>query len=184
MGYVGAPTVKEFQERAQFVRINVYIGAAVTDQGIIEGAARAAILYRRELRAESSVAIWADVFVKHAAQLGTNEGTPRAQALADAARDAVLRGMADALIVSGNATGHATDPVDVSTVKSALPNTPVLVGSGFDTMSAPALLPYADGAIVGTSLKQEGKVSLPVDVTRVYALKAVMRSSASNAPQG
>jgi membrane complex biogenesis BtpA family protein len=77
---------------ARFVRVNVYVGAAVTDQGIIEGAARDAVLYRRTLGAD--VAIFADVFVKHAALLGTGV------TLEDAARDAVERGLADALIVS------------------------------------------------------------------------------------
>ena len=154
---------------AQFVRINVYVGAAVTDQGLIEGAARAAILYRRELRADTSIQIWADVFVKHAAQLGTNS-------LEDAAKDAVLRGLADALIVSGTATGTATDPDDVRRVKLAVPNTPVLVGSGFDTQTAPALLTHADGAIVGTSLKHDGQVASPVETARVRALRAAMNA--------
>ena len=152
---------------AQFVRINVFVGAAVTDQGIIEGAARIANLYRRELRAD--VQLWADVFVKHAAQLGSNT-------LEDAAKDAVLRGLADALIVSGTATGHATDPDDVRRVKQAVPQTPVLVGSGFDAATAPALLAHADGAIVGTSLKHDGHVSNPVDPARVQALRREMQN--------
>ena len=152
--------------RAQFVRINVFVGAAVTDQGIIEGAARAANLYRRELGA--NVQLWADVFVKHAAQLGTNT-------LEDAAKDAALRGLADALIVSGTATGYATDPDDVRRVKQAVPQTPVLVGSGFDIQTAPALLAHADGAIVGTSLKHAGQVANPVDPARVLALRAAMQ---------
>ncbi len=150
---------------AQFVRVNVYVGAAVTDQGLIEGAARAAVLYRRELDAD--VALWADVFVKHAAQLGATD-------LEAAARDAVLRGLADALIVSGAATGGATDPGDVRRVKEAVPATPVLIGSGLDARSAPGLLARADGAIVGTSLKRDGRVAGPVDVERVRALRAAM----------
>lgn len=150
---------------AQFVRVNVYVGAAVTDQGIIEGAARDAVLYRHELRAD--VAIWADVCVKHAAQLGT-------VLLEDAARDAVHRGRADALIVSGTATGYATDVEDVRRVKTVVPDTPILVGSGFNVDTAASLLLYADGAIVGTSLKQNGKVELPVEAERVSALRAAM----------
>jgi membrane complex biogenesis BtpA family protein len=150
---------------AQFVRINVYMGAAVTDQGLIEGAARTAVLYRRELGAD--VAIWADVFVKHAAQLGE-------QTLEAAARDAVERGLADALIVSGIATGSVTAVEDVRRIKSVLPETPVLVGSGFAAAMAAELLHYADGAIVGTSLKREGRVANPVEVERVRALRAAM----------
>ncbi|HZO89058.1 MAG TPA: BtpA/SgcQ family protein [Chthonomonadaceae bacterium] len=150
---------------AQFIRVNIYVGAAVTDQGIIEGAAREVVLYRRQLRAD--VAIWADVFVKHAAQLG-------AFTLEDAAKDAVLRGLADALIVSGAATGSATEVEDVRRVKAAVPAVPVLVGSGFRAETAPTLLAHADGAIVGTSLKRNGQVAEPVDVERVRALRAAM----------
>jgi membrane complex biogenesis BtpA family protein len=153
---------------AQFVRINVYVGAAVTDQGLIEGAARAAVLYRKELGA--NVAIWADVFVKHAAQLGE-------QTLEAAARDAVLRGLADALIVSGIATGSVTNVEDLRRVKNALPETPLLVGSGFNAENASDLLCYADGAIVGTSLKRESRVAEPVEVARVRALRAAMNAA-------
>ena len=151
---------------AQFVRVNVYVGAAVTDQGIIEGAARDAILYRRELGA--NVQVWADVCVKHARQLGTEN-------LEDAARDAVLRGQADALIVSGAATGSHTDPDDARRIKAVLPDTPVLIGSGFDAASAPSLLAHADGAIVGTSLKHDGHIANRVDPARVQALRAAMQ---------
>ena len=156
---------------ARFVRINVYVGAAVTDQGIIEGAAREAVLYRRELGAD--VALFADVFVKHAQQLGDGSGT-----LEDAARDAVHRGLADALIVSGTATGSATAPAEVERVKRAVPSTPLLVGSGFGIETAVALLRAgADGAIVGTSLKQDDQVVRPVDADRVRALKTAMAAA-------
>lgn len=150
---------------AQFVRVNVWVGAAVTDQGIIEGAARKAILYRKELGAD--VAIWADVCVKHAVQLGTNS-------LEEAAKDAVLRGLADALIVSGASTGSLTSTSDVERVKTCLPDTPLLVGSGFDVSTAADLLRFADGAIVGTSLKIKGMVKNPVDAERVRELRSTM----------
>jgi uncharacterized protein len=149
----------------QFVRINVFVGAAVTDQGIIEGAARTAVLYRKELGAD--VALWADVYVKHAAQLGETT-------LEEAAKDAVLRGLADALIVSGAATGSATSAEDARRVKAAVPGTPVLIGSGFNETTATALLAHADGAIVGTSLKRDGIVSEAVEAKRVRALRAAM----------
>jgi hypothetical protein len=156
---------------ARFVRINVYVGAAVTDQGVIEGAARTAVLYRRELGAD--VAIFADVFVKHAAQIGD----PAQVTLEDAAKDAALRGLADALIVSGSATGSATDPQTVARTVRAVPETPVLVGSGFGEGTAGALLAAgAAGAIVGTSLKAGGAVAAPVEAGRVRSLRAAISS--------
>ncbi len=150
---------------AQFVRINVYVGAAVTDQGLIEGAARSAVLYRRQLGAD--VAIWADVWVKHATQLGGG-------LIEEAARDAVHRGMADALIVSGASTGSLTDPEEVRRVREAVPDTPVLVGSGFNPDSAASLMKWASGAIAGTSLKVDGLLRNPVDENRVRELRRVM----------
>lgn len=153
---------------AQFVRINVYVGAAVTDQGIIEGAAREAVLYRKELGAD--VAIWADIGVKHAKQLGTDS-------LVEQAKDAVLRGLADALILTGSATGEPTSAEEVRLVRNALPKTPLLVGSGFDPESAGSLLRYADGAITGTSLKRNGVVAEAVDVERVRALRRSMEQA-------
>ena len=154
---------------AQFVRVNVWVGAAVTDQGVIEGAARKAILYRKELGAD--VAIFADIFVKHATQLASGS-------LEDAAKDAVLRGLADGLSVSGTTTGASTPVDDVRRVKQALPDCPVLVGSGFNTQSASELLQFADGAIVGTSLKPGADVSAPVNSELVRALKYAMTSTA------
>lgn len=153
---------------AQFVRINVYVGAVVTDQGVIEGAARAAVLFRKELGAK--IALWADVQVKHAAALGE-------RSLEEEAQDAVRRGLADALIVSGAATGSATDPETARRARAAAPGAPILIGSGLTSASAAALLAYADGAIVGTSLKQNGDVALPIDIERVRALRTAMNAS-------
>jgi membrane complex biogenesis BtpA family protein len=150
---------------AQFVRINVFVGAAVTDQGLIEGAAREAVLYRKSLAAD--VAIWADVMVKHAAQLGT-------QSIEEAARDAVERGLADALICSGAATGSPTDTEDVRRIRQAVPEVPLLVGSGFTAENAAELLQFASGAVAGTSLKRDGKVEHAVDPARVRELRSAM----------
>ena len=152
---------------ADFVRCNVFVGAVVADQGVIEGAAREALETRRNLRAE--VGIWADVGVKHARALAPSS-------LAEEARDAVQRGLADALIVSGSATGSPTDPDSAREVKESIPGVPVLIGSGFSTDNAGELLSVADGAIVGTHLKLEGKVQAPVDPNRIAALmKAISR---------
>src|SRR6185437_6219966 len=86
---------------AQFIRVNVYTGAMLTDQGIIEGNAHELLNYRRLLGADHAVRIFADVMVKHAAPL-----TPYSDIRLEA-KDAVHRGMADAIIISGSSTGDA-----------------------------------------------------------------------------
>lgn len=152
----------------QFVRINVYVGAAVTDQGVIDGAARDAVLYRKALNAD--VALWADICVKHAVPLGHVR-------IENSARDAVERGLADALILTGDATGLPANPEDIRQVRDAVPQIPLLIGSGLTPSNTATMLNGASGAIVGTWLKRDGEVHLPVDVHRVRALKAAMQSA-------
>lgn len=137
-------------------------------RGIIEGAAREAQEYRRRLRAD--VWIWADVGVKHASSLGN-------VSVEAEARDAVERGLADALIVTGPATGADTSPERLRAVRAAGGGCPVLVGSGLREETVAALLASADGAIVGTSLKRGGRIAGPIDVDRVEALMARVRSA-------
>ena len=59
--------------------------------------------------------------------------------------------------------------------KSAAGKTPVFVGSGVTAQTIADYLPYADGFIVGTALKKNGKADQPVDVKRVRQLVAAMR---------
>mgnify|MGYP003393938293 CR=1 FL=1 len=143
---------------AQFIRVNVLSGAMVTDQGLIEGEAHDLHMYRRQLSAQNSVRILADVMVKHASP----------------AKDTVLRGLADGVIVSGAATGSPPNWDDLKKVREALPNTPIMIGSGSSAENCAALLAIADGIIVASSLKRQGLVENPIDVERVRSLvKAV-----------
>ncbi len=144
-----------------FVRINVLTGAAVTDQGIVQGCAPQVLRYRKHLG--SRIRVVADVLVKHAVPLGETDPVRLA-------RDTVSRGLADALVVTGPETGTAVDPEVLAAVKKALPRVPLLVGSGVTAESAPALLERADGLIVGTWLKKEGRLENPVDPERVRLL--------------
>jgi predicted TIM-barrel enzyme len=95
----------------------------------------------------------------------------RGERLVDAAEDAWRRGLADALVLSGRATGSAPDAGVVHEVRAALgARVPLFLGSGVSSLNAAALLAEADGAIVGTSLKERGDVGAPVDEARVRAL--------------
>jgi membrane complex biogenesis BtpA family protein len=150
-----------------FIRVNVHCGAMLTDQGLIEGDAYATLRYRKRTAPEAQ--IFADVHVKHAVPLGN-------WTIADAARDTVERGLADALIVSGVGTGMATDMADVRRVRETCPEAKILLGSGVTVANAGGYLPLADGFITGSSLKKDGKLSAPVDANRVAALAKAMKS--------
>ncbi len=151
---------------ADFIRVNVHIGAVVADQGILEGRARETLLLRKALG--SSVLVFADVRVKHARPLGGSADDPAG--IVNEAKDAARRGGADALIVSGAATGSAADPSEVRRVKQALPDVPVLVGSGVTAANVESFWPWADGMIVGSALKESGDPLRPVDPVRARSL--------------
>jgi membrane complex biogenesis BtpA family protein len=152
---------------AEFIRVNVLRGARVTDQGVIEGKAHELLRLRRNLGAEH-IRILADVAVKHSAPLGS---TPIEQEAADAAQ----RGGADALLVSGTATGRAVDLATLRRVRAVAGGRPILLGSGVTPETVEPYLPEADGLIAGTALKEGGAVEAPVDPHRVEALMARVR---------
>lgn len=152
----------------RFIRVNIHVGAVVTDQGIVQSEAYATLRLRRLLGGD--VRILADVQAKHGVPLA-------AVPLEQEARDCVVRGLADALIVSGRATGEATPLEDVKRVRSAVPDVPLLVGSGVTPESVAELLSVADGAIVGTFLKRDGRLENPVDPDRVRRLVEGLRGT-------
>lgn len=144
--------------QAQFIRVNVLTGIMATDQGLIEGNAHQLLKYRRELG--SKVAILADVLVKHARPLGTPN-------LTTAVQDTIERGLADAVILSGWATGSPPSLEDLELATAAAKGTPVFIGSGATWENVSQLMQSADGAIVASSLKRHGSIHEPVDPIRV-----------------
>ncbi|MFT5232103.1 MAG: membrane complex biogenesis BtpA family protein [Candidatus Krumholzibacteriia bacterium] len=150
--------------RAHFVRVNVHVGATVTDQGPIIGEAWQTLRKRKELGADHGkdyIGIMADVRVKHARPMVERP-------LGEEAQDLRLRGLADAIIVTGTATGSGADPGDIALVREALPDCPLLVGSGVTEATVADFLPAADGCIIGSSLKEEktGNAQAPVSPDR------------------
>ncbi|TAL00747.1 MAG: BtpA/SgcQ family protein [Verrucomicrobia bacterium] len=150
-----------------FIRVNVHSGAMLTDQGLIEGDAYNTLRYRERIC--PGAGIFADVHVKHAVPLGD-------WSLEDAAHDTAERGLADALIVSGVGTGQAADLDDVERVRVACPQTKLLLGSGVKAENVRDYLRFADGVIVGSSLKKDGKLANAVDPRRVAALIRAMKA--------
>jgi hypothetical protein len=144
--------------KADFIRVNVLSGLAYTDQGLIEGVAHELARLRKLL--PSRINVFADVHVKHAVHFFDFE---------DAVRDTVERGLADAIVVSGKATGKPVDFEKLAMAKRISP-VPVLVGSGTSYDNLPELWKYADGFIVGTWLKRGGMVENEVSLERAREL--------------
>jgi uncharacterized protein len=146
---------------ARFIRVNVFAGLAVAGEGLLRGDAHNVLRLRRALGAD--VAVWADFRAKHAAVVGERPADVELAELSG-------RAGADAIIVSGAATGSAPDVAYLESVRRAAPRARLVLGSGFSGENAAKLAPHVDAAIVGTSVKKDGVTTNPVDLTRVRAL--------------
>lgn len=141
-------------------------GAYVGDLGqYIPDAARVLKL-RADLDA-SDIAIISNVTPGFSINLDTRSVT-------EAAKGAVFLGLADAVCVSGPAAGVEAELQAVGAVANAVPDTPVVVGTGVSSANIAQLATVADAFIVGTSIKQDGKTLNPVDPNRAQALTAAL----------
>ena len=156
---------------AEFVRVNVHTGVRVADQGLIEGQAHETLRLRDRLDAD--VAILADHDVKHSAPVASREYEAESMA------DGVERGLADATVVTGIATGRGVALPDLREAVERRDewelDTPIFVGSGVTSETVGEILDLADGVVVGTALKQNGEVSRPVSEERVRELVSAAR---------
>ena len=155
---------------AQFIRATFFTEASVDVSGLVLPKPHELLRFRKFL--DPSIKIFADVHIKHSAPLVNRP-------IEDSALDAKYF-LADAIIISGTHTGRETKLDDVKKAKEAVEDFPVLIGSGFQKKSAENIFKYADGAIVGTSLKQEGISSNPVDCLRVADLMETVKQIRKN----
>lgn len=148
-----------------FVRVNVHTGVRATDQGLLSGQAHETLRLRE--RIDADVAVFTDVAVKHSAAVAERD-------IGALAEETIDRGRADGLVVSGPATGTPADESLLDAVRVARDaagrDVSVFVGSGVTHDNAADLLNRADGAIVGTAVKEGAKTANTVDPERARQL--------------
>ena len=137
----------------QFVRIPVFVDTVEFYGGIITPCARECMTLRKNLGAED-IMVLADIQVKH-----TNMLLPHVT-VEKSARNAVDC-CADAIIVTGSAIGETTPIEMIERVKKVV-RVPVIAGSGVNAQNIDQQLSIADGAIIGSSLKEGGILSNPI----------------------
>ena len=146
---------------ADFVRVEGFVFAHVADEGVIESCAGELLRYRRAIGAER-VLVFADVKKKHSAHAITADVS-----LVETAKAAEFF-LADGVIITGAATGTPASTDEVRDAAAAV-SLPVLVGSGI-TPENLGRFPAAHGFIVGSSVKQGGLWSNPLDAAAVRAV--------------
>jgi membrane complex biogenesis BtpA family protein len=154
------------------MRVCILTGARLWDTGDFDGGCAADLLRRRKALGAEHIKLFADVDKKHSVPF------PGIDLETHIEWTEFYR--PDALIVSGRMTGDAPDVEKVRRAKEAA-RRPILMGSGTTAENIGAFLRYADGAIVGTSLKVDGVMENPVDPARVRryveAVQAVRHTS-------
>ena len=139
-----APLAVAHAAGASFVRLKVFVGAAMTMEGAKSGLAVAARTYRHELRRDD-IAILADVFDRTSVPMIAVEPEEAAQA-------AIKLG-ADGLVLTG-----ATFAESINRVRRAVATgvkRPIFIGGSVTEDNIEETLAVAHGAVVSTSLMRD-----------------------------
>lgn len=139
-----APLAVAHAAGASFVRLKVFVGAAMTMEGAKSGLAVAARTYRHELRRDD-IAILADVFDRTSVPMIAVEPEEAAQA-------AIKLG-ADGLVLTG-----ATFAESINRIRRAVATgvkRPIFIGGSVTEDNIEETLAVAHGAVVSTSLMRD-----------------------------
>lgn len=132
-----------------FIRVEGFVYGHVGPAGIIRGCAGELLRKRKELRAEH-IKVFGDVNKKHAAHAITADLD-----ITDEVMQAELF-LIDGVVVTGKFTGKEADKEDLEKVKSVT-NLPVIIGSGITKENISEYFLLADGFIVGSTFRKNGK---------------------------
>jgi len=148
-----------------YIRVEAFVFAHVGGSGIINGSAGKILRRRKELGAEH-IRIFADVKKKHGSHSLTIDLDLR-----DEIRQAEFF-LADGVIVTSQFTGINPSKEDLIKAKRAT-QLPVLIGSGMTAENIPEYLPLADGFIVGSYFRREGKFLERLEPDRLHEFMRV-----------
>lgn len=145
---------------AKFIRAESYVEHRYSLSGTLKP--MAPLLTRTKRRLNSNVLIYADINVKESYACSP-------QSIEEAVNDAI-KSNADAIILTGFETGKSPTVEQAQYVKGLTKNTPLLIGSGVNKNNIKDLLKYADGVIVGSSIKNNNDINANVNKDSVETL--------------
>jgi uncharacterized protein len=151
-----------------FIRLeHVYIGMAITAHGPVYGCAYEATQFLKLLDAKH-IRIFADVYEAHSVPLGR---VPIEQA----ARQATGGCQADVVVITGHTFAESVEMIQE--IKRWAPEITVILGGGSDRQNVGEAVRFADGIIVGRSLKSSPHMMAPIDPAKAEAyMEAVRRA--------
>jgi uncharacterized protein len=153
---------------AEFIRVEGFAFAHVADEGIMESDAGELLRFRKLIGAEK-IKIFADIKKKHSSHAITADVN-----LSDTAHAAEFFG-ADALVITGSATGRETSQKDLEEAAKGA-NLPLIVGSGTTPDNLISLWKYCQGFIIGSYIKKNGKWDQELDPGRIMEIIKAAKS--------
>lgn len=151
----------------KFVR-EVFTGVYAGDFGLWDTNCGATIRHQRQIDAQS-VRLLFNIVPEAASYLAQRD-------MGEIARSTVFNTQPDGLCVSGLTAGSASDAQTLQVIKNAVPDTPVFANTGVRLENVEEQLRIADGAVVGTTFKENGFTWNPVQADRVKALMEKVHS--------
>ncbi|MDY6873559.1 MAG: BtpA/SgcQ family protein [Chloroflexota bacterium] len=143
---------------AKFVR-EIFSGVYASDFGLWDTNAGATVRHQHAVNAED-VKLLFNIVPEAAVYLGGRD-------IVQVAKSTVFNHRPDALCVSGLTAGVETDTSVLRNVKNTVEDTVVFANTGVRLENVKDQLQIADGAIVGTTFKYDGKFENHVDQERV-----------------
>ncbi len=143
---------------AKFVR-EIFTGVYASDFGLWNTDCGETVRHQHAIGAEN-VKLLFNIVPEAASYLGK-------RTVGSIAKTTIFNCKPDAICVSGATAGSATDPEILKEAKAAAGDTVVLANTGCRVDTIANLLSIADGAVVGTTFKVDGKFENPVDKNRV-----------------
>ena len=152
-----------------YIRVEAFVFAHVGGSGIINGSAGKILRRRKELNAEH-IKVFADVKKKHGSHSLTIDLD---------IKDEIMQAeffLVDGVIVTSQFTGLNPDKNDLIKAKDAT-RLPVLIGSGMNVDNIADYLPFADGFIVGSYFRKDGKFLEKLEPERLNKFMEVFVSA-------
>lgn len=152
---------------AKFVR-EIFTGVYASDFGLWNTNVGETVRHQRAVGAED-VKLLFNILPEASKYLSERE-------IRSIAKSTVFNNRPDALCVSGLTAGTETDTQMLKIVKDMVPETVVFANTGVNVDNVEDQLSVADGAVVGTTFKFDGKFDNHVDVARVKAFMSKVKS--------
>ena len=154
---------------ASFIR-EVATGVWESDMGLFSPDAAHLLRERRRLDVPD-LAVCMNITPEFASGIGRRDP-------AEVAASTTVSSLADVILVSGKMAGAGPDVSTIADVREAVdPKIPVLLNTGARAETIGEYLKYADGCIVGSSLKVDGYTWNPVDPDRAKRFVDAARSA-------